>query len=191
MLGIPRSIQNNPEYVAVGGLFFGRSIIFMVVALISLKSWIVLGVLLLGAAVLFNIPQRPSRGRSLVISLFSVVLLAAELYALERLIRPLQISNLLLGSSVDFNSPGKQTVDAILVKDTSWLGVEYGFLVLFVLAVSMAFILLEQHSRGGIVISARQDNRITICRLFVAPSFHPAGHLHFSLTTRLWCFNHL
>ena len=38
MLGIPRSIQNNPEYVAVGGLFFGRSIIFLVANIFSRRA---------------------------------------------------------------------------------------------------------------------------------------------------------
>jgi drug/metabolite transporter superfamily protein YnfA len=171
MLGIPRSIQNNPEYVAVGGLFFGRSIIFLVSVFVSPKSWMVLGVLLIGVIVLFNIPRRPSRGRSLVIGLCSVGLLGAELYALGRLIRPLQISNLLLNFSLDPNSPGRQVVDAILVKDTSWLGGEYGFLVLLVLSVSTAFILLEQESCNAMALRASEGNSSVLWRLLRVPAF--------------------
>src|SRR5215510_14055683 len=62
MLGIPRS--SNQEYVAVGGLFFARSIIFLVASFLSAKSWIVLGVLLIALVVLLNIPRRLCRGRS-------------------------------------------------------------------------------------------------------------------------------
>lgn len=149
MLGIPRSIQSNSEYVAVGGLFFGRSVIFLVASFISVKSWIVLVVLLIGAVVLYKIPRHLCRGRSLVIVLFSIALLAAEVYGLARLIRPLQISDLLLNLSASENGPGKQVIDALLVKDTTWLSVEYGFLLLLILAFAIAFIFLEQESKGN------------------------------------------
>jgi hypothetical protein len=148
MLGIPRSLQNNPEYVAVGGLFFGRSIMFLVASLILAKSWIVLVILIAGAIVLFELPRHRSRGRSTVIALFSVVLLAGEVYGLARLIIPLQISNLLLNLSASGNSPARQVVDALLVNDTTWLRAEYGFLVLLVGAFSAAFLLLEQAAAG-------------------------------------------
>ena len=144
MLGIPRSFQNNPEYVAVGGLFFGRSIIFLVASFIFGKSWVVLGILLLGVVIFLKIPRHRSRGRSLAIVLFSVALLAGEVYGLARLIMPLQISNLLLNFSTGANTPARHVVDALLVKDTTWLSAEYGFLVLLVLAFSTAFLLLEQ-----------------------------------------------
>jgi len=149
MLGIPQSIQNNSEYVSVGGLFFGRSVIFLVASFISAQSWIVLGVLLIGAAVLYKIPRRLCRGRSLVIVLFGIALLAAEVYGLARLLRPLQVSDLLLNLSASENGPGKQVVDALLVKDTAWLSVEYGFLLLLILAFSIAFIFLEQETTGN------------------------------------------
>ena len=144
MLGIPRSFQNNPEYVAVGGLFFGRSIMFLVAGLILARSWIVLGVLIAGAVVLFRIPRHRSRGRSIVIALFSIVLLVGEVYGLARLIIPLQISNLLLNLSASGNTPARQVVDALLINDTTWLRAEYGFLVLLVVAFSAAFLLLEK-----------------------------------------------
>ena len=144
MLGIPRSIQNNTEYVTVGGLFFGRSIIFLVASFISAKSWIAVVVLSIGSDRAVQRSPAPSRGRSFVIVLFGIVLLVAEIYALERLIWPLQISNLLLNLSTDANSPARQVVDALLVKDTTWLSVEYGFLVLLVVAFSTAFIFMEQ-----------------------------------------------
>jgi len=148
MLGIPRSIQEYREYVAVGGLFFGRSIIFLVASFISVKSWIVLGVLLIGVIVILRIAKRRSRGRSLVIILFSIVLLAGEVYGLARLILPLQISNLLLTLSTDTNTSAKPIVDALLVNDRTWLGAEYGFLVLLGVAFSVAFLLLGQASRS-------------------------------------------
>src|ERR1041385_3645221 len=66
MLGIPRSLQSNSEYVAVGGLFFGRSIIFLIASFISMKSWIVLVIASIIVVVLFNIPAGRSRGRSMV-----------------------------------------------------------------------------------------------------------------------------
>lgn len=147
MLGIPRSIQNNTEYVTVGGLFFGRSIIFLVASFISAKSWIVLAALLIGLVVLFKTSRRPSRGRSLVIALFSVVLLGAEIYGLARLIRPLQISNLLLNFSTGNYTPARQVVDALLVRDTTWLSVEYGFMVLLVVVFSTALMFMEREGR--------------------------------------------
>jgi len=147
MLGIPRSIQNNPEYVTVGGLFFGRSIIFLVASFLSAKSWIVLALLLIGLIVLFKTSRRASRGSSLVIMLFSITLLGAEIYGLARLIRPLQISNLLLNFSTDSYTPARQIVDALLVRDTTWLSVEYGFMVLLVVAFSTAFMFMEQAGR--------------------------------------------
>src|ERR1043165_4026540 len=148
MLGIPRSMQSNSEYVAVGGLFFGRSVIFLVASFVSLQSWIVLGVLLIGVVAPYKIPGHLFRGRSLVIVLFSIALLAAEVYGLARLIRPLQISDLLLNLSASENGPGKQVIEALLVKDTTWLSVEYGFLLLLILAFSISFIFLEQESTG-------------------------------------------
>jgi|SRR6185369_3539660 len=148
MLGIPRSVQNNPEYVTVGGLFFGRSIIFLVASFISAKSWIVLAVLLICIVVLFKISQRRSRGRSLVIVLFGIGLILGQVYGLARLIRPLQISNLLLNLSVDTSSPARQVVEALLVKDSTWLSVEYGFLVLLVVAFSTAFLIIEKTGGG-------------------------------------------
>lgn len=147
MLGIPRSIQNSPEYVTVGGLFFGRSIIFLVASFISAKSWIVLAVLLIGLIVFFKTSRHPSRGRSLVTVLFGIALLCAEIYGLGRLIRPLQISNLLLNSSSDGYTPARQIVDALLVRDTTWLSVEYGFMVLLVVVFSTAFLFMEQAGR--------------------------------------------
>src|SRR6478672_11766050 len=143
MLGIPRSIQNSPEYVTVGGLFFGRSIIFLVASFISVKSWIALTVLLIGLVVLFKTSRHPSRGRSLVIVLFSVILPAAEIYGLARLIRPLQISNLLLNFSTEGHASAQQVVNALLVRDTTWLSVEYGFMVLLVVIFSTAFFFME------------------------------------------------
>jgi hypothetical protein len=104
----------------------------------------VLLVLLIGLVVLFKIQQRRSRGRSLVIVLFGIALVGAEIYGLARLIRPLQITNLLLNLSTDANTPARQVVDALLVKDTTWLSVEYGFLVLMVAVFSTAFIFMEQ-----------------------------------------------
>jgi len=147
MLGIPRSIQNSPEYVTVGGLFFGRSIIFLVASFISVKSWIALTVLLIGLVVLFKTSRHPSRGRSLVIVLFSVILPAAEIYGLARLIRPLQISNLLLNFSTEGHASAQQVVNALLVRDTTWLSVEYGFMVLLVVIFSTAFFFMEQAGR--------------------------------------------
>lgn len=147
MLGIPRSIQNNPEYVAVGGLFFGRSVIFLVASLLFPVSWIAPGVLIIVGIVLFRRPIRRNHARSILIVLSSILLLVAEVYGLVRLVKPLQISNLLLSRSVESGSPARQIVDAILVKDTTWLSVEYGFQVLLVITFSVAFLMLEQESR--------------------------------------------
>lgn len=171
MLGIPRSIQNNPEYVAVGGLFFGRSVIFLVASLISPKSWIVAGVLIIGAIMLFRHRQRHSRGRSMLIVLFSILLLVAEVYGLARLIKPLQISNLLLNGSVDATSPGKQVIEAILVKDTTFLSVEYGFLVLLVVTFSVAFLMLEQESRDRLAATGVAGKRLLIWHVIRVPAF--------------------
>lgn len=171
MLGIPRSIQSNTEYVAVGGLFFGRSIIFLIASFISAKSWIVLVMVSVAAVVLFNIPPGRSRGKSMVIALFSVALLIAEVFGLMWVIRPLQISNLLLKPSVDGSAPIKNIVDAILVNDTTWLSAEYGFLVLLVLAFAIVFILLDRESQNTIVRSRRGRNRTLFWHLARVPAF--------------------
>src|ERR1700752_818256 len=142
MLGIPGSIQSNSEYVAVGGLFFGRSIIFLIASFMSAKSWAVLLIVALAVVVLFNIPAGRSRGRSMVIAVLSIALLVAEIFGLMWIIKPLQISNLLLNQSVEASGPFRNVVEAILVKDTNWLSSEYGFLVLLVVAFSMTFVLL-------------------------------------------------
>ena len=169
MLGIPRLGQNNQEYVSIGGLFFGRSIIFLVASFISAKSWIVLAILLVGVVVLFNIPRRLCHGRSLVIVLFGIALLIAEIYGLTRLIRPLQISNLLLNLSTD--GPAREVVNALLVKDSIWLSVEYGFLVLLVLAFAIAFILLEQESQDRVALSKTRRDRTRFWHVVRVPAF--------------------
>ena len=169
MLGIPRS--SNQEYVAVGGLFFARSIIFLVASFISAKSWIVLGLLVIAVIVLFNIPRRLCRGRSLAIVLCGIALLVAEIFGLARLVRPLQISNLLLNLSADANAAGKDVVDALLVKDSIWLSVEYGFLVLLVLAFSVTFLLLEQESQDRTALSRNRANRTRFWHVARVPAF--------------------
>jgi hypothetical protein len=171
MLGIPRSIQNNPEYIAVGGLFFGRSVIFLVASLLFPTSWIVPGVLIIFAIVLFRRPQRRSRARSMLIVLFSVLLLGAEVYGLARLVKPLQISNLLLSQSVTSSSPARQIVEAILVKDTTWLSVEYGFLVLLVVTFAIAFLMLEQESRDRHSLSGVVGKRLLFWHVVRVPAF--------------------
>ena len=98
---------------------------------------------------LFKILPRRSRGRSLLIILFGIALLVGEFYALARLTWPLQISDLLLQSSVEANNPAKQVVDALVVNDLAWLRVEYGFLVLLVVTLATAFFLMERASRSG------------------------------------------
>jgi hypothetical protein len=171
MLGIPRSIQSNSEYVAVGGLFLGRSIIFLITSFISAKSWIVLLMVSVAAILLFNIPPGRSRGKSIVIAVFSIALLIAEVFGLMWVIRPLQISNLLLKPSTEGSGLIKNVVDAILVKDTTWLGAEYGFLVLLVLAFSIAFILLDRESQNTVVLSRRGRNRTLVWHLARVPAF--------------------
>ncbi len=170
MLGIPRSFQTNSEHVAVGGLFFGRSIIFLVASLVSLRSWVVLGILLAAVFVFFKLPRRLSRGRSLVIGVVAIVLLLAEIYGLLRLTRPLQLSNLLLNLSVDANTPGRQIADALLVKDTTWLSAEYGFLVLLTLAFSIAFILLERESQDRQGLRKGRESRTLFWHLARIPA---------------------
>lgn len=147
MLGIPRSVQNSTEFVTVGGLFFGRSVIFLVASFISLKSWMVLAVSLIFLVVHFKTSRQPSRGRSLFAVLFGIGLLSAEVYCLDRLIRPLQISNLLLNLSSEGQGAARQIVDALLVRNTTWLSAEYGYMVLLVAILSVAFFAIEKSSR--------------------------------------------
>jgi hypothetical protein len=171
MLGIPRSIQSNSEYVAVGGLFFGRSIIFLIASFISVKSWIVLLIVSAAVVTLLNIPPGRSRGRSMLIGFLSIALLTAEIYGLIWVIRPLQISNLLLNQSAATNTPVRNVVEAILVRDTIWLSAEYGFLVLLVLAFSITFVLLDRESQNTVVQSRRGRNRTLFWHLARVPAF--------------------
>ena len=171
MLGIPRSIQSNSEYVAVGGLFFGRSIIFLIASFVSVKSWIVLLIVSAAVVLLFNIPPGRSRGRSMLIGFLSIALLIAEIFGLVWVIRPLQISNLLLNQSAATNTPVKSVVEALLVRDTTSLSAEYGFLVLLVLAFSIIFVLLDRESYNTVVQSRRGRNRTLFWHLSRVPAF--------------------
>jgi len=171
MLGIPRSIQSNSEYVAVGGLFFGRSIILLITSFILARSWIVLLIVSAAVVVLFNIPPGRSRGRSMVIAIFSIALLSSEMYGLLWVIRPLQVSNLLLNPSVAAGGAIKNVVEAILVNDTTSLSAEYGFLVLLVLAFSIAFVLLDRESQNTVVLSRRGRTRALVWHLARVPAF--------------------
>jgi hypothetical protein len=145
MLGVPRAIHNNSEYVVVGGLFLGRSVIFLVAAcLLHLwKSLLILAALL----VMFTLSHHSERYSGWLyrafISVCILALLCAEFYTLVRLTRPLQISNLLLSPSANPKSPATEVVRAILENDTSWLAAEYGFLVLLVLAQVVVIRLID------------------------------------------------
>lgn len=171
MLGIPRSIQSNSEYVAVGGLFFGRSIIFLIASFISTKSWVVLLIVSVAVVVLFNLPSGGSRGKSMVIAVLSIALLVSEIFGLMWVIKPLQISNLLLNQSVEASGPFRNVVEAILVKDTNWLSAEYGFLVLLVLAFAITFVLLDRESQDTVNPSRRGRNRTLSWYLARVPAF--------------------
>lgn len=171
MLGIPRSIQSTSEYVAVGGLFFGRSIIFLIASFIWAKSWIVLVLVAIAVVVLFNIPAGRSRGRSMVIGFLSLALLISEVFGLMWIIKPLQISNLLLNQSVKLDASIRTVVDALLENDTRLLSAEYGFLVLLVLAFSIIFVLLDRESQNTVVPSRRGRNRTLSWHLARVPAF--------------------
>ena len=171
MLGIPRSMQSNSEYVAVGGLFFGRSIIFLITSFVTVKSWIVLVIVTAAVIVLLNVPPGRTRGRSMLIGFLSIALLIAEIFGLLWVIRPLQISNLLLNQSAEINTPARIVVESILVKDTYWLSEEYGFLVLLVLSFSIMFVLLDRESQNTVVVSRRGRNRTLFWHLARVPAF--------------------
>jgi hypothetical protein len=171
MLGIPRSIQSNSEYVAVGGLFFGRSIMFLIASFVLAKSWIVFLVVAAAVVVVFNIPPARSRGRSMVIGFLSIALLISEVFGLMWVIRPLQVSNLLLNQSGEANTPARNVVQAILERDTTWLSAEYGFLVLLVLGFAILFVLLDRESQNTVVLSRRGRNRTLIWHLARVPAF--------------------
>jgi hypothetical protein len=171
MLGIPRSIQNNSEYVAVGGLFFGRSIVFLIASFLSAKSWMVLLIVAAAVVLLFNIPVGRSRGKSMVIGLLSIALLVAEVYGLMWVIKPLQISNLLLNQSAEIHGPVRNVINAILERDTTALSTEYGFLVLLVLAFAIMFVLLDRESQNTVVVSRRGRNRTLFWHLARIPAF--------------------
>lgn len=171
MLGIPRSIQNNPEYIVVGGLFFGRSVIFLVTSLLFPTSWIVPGVLIIFAIVLFRSRQRRSHARSILVAVFGIFLLGAEVYGLIRLVKPLQISNLLISRSVEDSSPARQIVAAILVKNSAWLSVEYGFLFLLVITFLVAFLMLQRESRERLALSGVAGRRPLFWQVVRVPAF--------------------
>ncbi len=172
MLGVPRTVQNRPEYTVVGGLFFGRSIIFMVAALLLPKSWVALGILIIVLVGLFHFPKWLGRDNSRFIQLCAVGLLCAQFYVLMRLVRPLQISNLLLHVPETPNGPGNEVVRAILVNDMRWLGAEYGFLALLVLCSAILFKALDQVKQNGVApLNPPTRRRIALWPWLRVPAF--------------------
>src|SRR5712692_5889129 len=136
MLGIPGVVESKPDYVVIGGLFFGRSIIFALASLFfpKIASWIVL-LLLLASWVMINY----LRDNKWVHLLLCAALVGGESYALFCLIRPLQISNLLLKLSVRSDPINSQIVQALLDNDMKWLEAQYGFIALLVCSLLCFF----------------------------------------------------
>ena len=161
MLGLPRRLLPQLEYVTVGALFFSRTVTYMIAVLLSPfaspGTALVASVALLAAAL--AVYYVSTRGRLLthrgwLLAAGPLLLIAGEIYVLQRLTAPLQITHTLLQfadlSSLASNGSGDasmQYLRALLNGDDKQLQFAYGMLSLVTLAPALAYRWLELAAR--------------------------------------------
>lgn len=166
MLGIPRRILPQTEYVTVGALFFSRTATYMIAVLLSPftapGTAVVAVVVLLAAApavYYFSTRRRfrlrPDAGRWWLLTVGPLLLIAGELYVLQQLTALLQITNALLQfadfSSLAATDSGDASVlflRALINGQGKQLQFAYGVLSLLTLLPVLAYRWLELAARN-------------------------------------------
>lgn len=163
MLGIPRKILPQTEYVSVGGLFFSRSLIFALAAILSLLNdflssqvGVALIILLFILVVLYflkvfsGFSKFFSISKEILLKGAPLILIILEIYALYNLTVPLQINNLLLQvnelSSVAASNIESETMlvlSALFNGDDKFLQLKYGYYCLLLLIIAVFYQRLE------------------------------------------------
>jgi hypothetical protein len=190
MLGIPKMFLAQQEYVSVSALFFSRSIIYVVAALIlQLQSfdggygrWMTVAALLIITSGLIYLVRRGKLFKyyvaSITITLAPLTLFVGELYVLYRLTVPLQITNLLLQftdlaslASSESNAPTQPILRALINGDERLLQSEYGVLALLVLCAGIFYQCLDWIYHSGKDVRRSKKGRANLWRWLRTPIF--------------------
>lgn len=190
MLGIPKMFLAQQEYVSVGALFFSRSIMYVVAALIlQLQSfnggygrWMTVAALLIIISGLFYLVRRGKLSKyyiaSITITLAPIIVFVGELYVLYRLTVPLQITNLLLQftdlaslASSESSAPTQPILRALINGDQRVLQSEYGVLALLVLCSGIFYQCLEWVHQSGKDERWSKGGRANLWRWLRTPVF--------------------
>lgn len=138
MLGIPTT-QIGLDYIKVGGLFFGRSILFMIGAVIGYRNcWMLSGTLLIILLIRYFVFKRHHQTTGLLVG--ASVLIIAESFLFWLLTDTLQFQDILL----NFPDSNSLVLNAIFYGDQLWLRNEYGFLAVFTLCLAITLWHIEQ-----------------------------------------------
>lgn len=165
MLGIPRRLLPQPEYVTVGALFFSRTLTYMIAVLLSPfatpgTAAVAVVILLAAAAAVYYFSTRErtrsGAGRRWLLTAGPLLLIAGEIYVLQRLTAPLQVTHALLQfadlSSLAAGGSGDASVPvlrALINGQAKQLQFAYGVLGLLTLAPVLAYRWLEVAARAA------------------------------------------
>jgi hypothetical protein len=136
MVGIPRVVEIESEYVVVGGLFFARSGIFVFGALLLKKSWIVVLLTVLLLSTLHLSKSWSARKRRIALWVSIIAVFVGGLFSLWSLTDPLQFTNILFNNTAD--TP--DVLDWIRRNETVALQKQYGFCTLGFICVATVFV---------------------------------------------------
>lgn len=185
MLGIPRRLLPQPEYITVGALFFSRTVTYMLAVLLSPfaspgTAIIAAVVLLVAAPAVYYVSTRGPfiSHRRWLLTAGPVLLIAGEIYVLQRLTAPLQITHALLQitdlSSLAAGSSGDASVPylrALLNGQGKQLQFAYGVLSLLTLALALAYRWLELTARASGSWGGGSASVLLVWRWARIPSF--------------------
>lgn len=146
MLGVPIHIGDKSEYVAIGALFFIRSIIFVLASFLdNIGCWLIV-VILSAVLTLRHFLERYLAQHAWPLNVGTGILVCAETYALWRLLEPITYRNILYNLDDLLKKNASGTNPKVLswiisnsTDSTNALKSEYGFLAL--LFIVMAFLI--------------------------------------------------
>jgi hypothetical protein len=176
MLGVPIHIGDKSEYVAIGALFFIRSIIFVLASFLdNVGCWLIV-VIFTAVLTLRYFLERYFAQHAWPLDVGAVALVFAETYALWRLLEPITYRNILynLDELLKKNASGAnpKVLSWIISnsKDsTDALQSEYGFLALLFIVMALLIRGLEREYQRR-QLSARMP-KIKLWRWLRLPAF--------------------
>jgi hypothetical protein len=189
MIGIPRRLLAQPEYVTVGALFFSRTMTYIIAVLLSpfsaLRTALITLVVLLVIAVagyyvwtgrLIRRGRLP--GRRLLLTVGPVLLLVGELFVLQKLTAPLQITNALLQfadldslASIGTGEASDYYLRGLINGQSKQLQFAYGTLSLMTLGLGLAYRWLEVANSDSYNRSAASERRPLLWQWTRIPCF--------------------